>query len=77
MRTVPSAGGCSPGSDQHPGRGHAGVIQGVAQLHFAIFILIADAQTAGLGVPQIGAGAHLKELLLAGRPGLDIAGLDL
>ena len=67
MRTVPSAWRLfSRKAISDPGRGHAGVIQGVAQLHFAIFILIADAQTAGLGVPQIGAGAHLKELLLAG-----------
>ena len=49
----------------------------MAELHLAVFILVADAQTAGLGVTQVGAGAHLKVLLLTGGPGLNVAGLDL
>ena len=63
--------------DQHTGRCHAGVVQRVAELHLAVFILVADAQTAGLGVTQVGAGAHLKVLLLTGGPGLNVAGLHL
>ena len=35
--------------DEHPGRGYAGVVQRVAQLHSAVFVLVADLQAAGLG----------------------------
>lgn len=52
--------------DQHPGRGHTGVVQGMAQLHPAVFVLVADFQPPGLGVAQIGAGANLEILLLPG-----------
>ena len=54
--------------DEHPGRGYAGVVQGVAQLHFAVFILVTDLQAAGLGITQVGAGAYLEILLLPGGP---------
>ena len=72
--------------DQHTGRCHAGVVQRVGQ-HGAglgdglallvgdlIALLEADAEAAGLGVAQVGAGADLEVLLLAGAPGLDVAG---
>ena len=49
----------------------------MAQLDLAVFVLVADLQTAGLCVAHVGAGADLEELLLAGRPCLDVAGLDL
>ena len=49
----------------------------MAQLHLAVSVLVADLQAAGLRIAQIGAGANLEILLLAGGPGLDVAGLAL
>ena len=46
--------------DQHTRRGHAGVVQRVGQLGLAVLILKADAQAAGLGVAEVGAGADLS-----------------
>ena len=63
--------------DEHPGRGHAGVVQGVGKVRLAVLALDPDAQAPGLGVAQVGAGADLEVLLLAGRPGLDVAALHL
>ena len=63
--------------DEHPGRRHHGVVQGVGQVQLAVRALDADLQPAGLGVAQVGAGADLKVFLLPGGPGLDVAGLDL
>ena len=64
-------------SNQHTRRGHAGVVQRVGQLGLAVLILKADAQAAGLSIAEVGAGADLKVLLLAGAPCLNIAALDL
>ena len=47
------------------------------QILLAIGALDANAQTARLRIAQIGAGADLEILLLAGRPCLHIAALDL
>ena len=59
--------------DQHTRRGHAGVVQRVGQLGLAILILVADAQTACLGIAQVGAAANLKVLLLTRAPSLNVA----
>ena len=50
-----------------------GVVQGMGKV-VAVLALDADAQPAGLCVAQVGAAAHLKVFLLAGAPGLYIAG---
>ena len=63
--------------DQHTRRCHTGVVQGVGQISLAVLALDADVQAACLCVTQIGAGADLEVLLLAGAPSLDIAALDL
>ena len=63
--------------DEHPWRRDDGVVEGVGQVHFPILALHAHFQPSRLGVAQIGAGADLEILLLAGAPGLDIAGFDL
>ena len=52
--------------DQHTRRCHAGVVQGVCQIGLAVLALDADVQAACLCVTQIGAGADLEVLLLAG-----------
>ena len=63
--------------NEHTGRSHTGVVEGVGQIALAIGALYPDAQAAGLSVAQVGAAAHLKVFLLAGAPGLDIAALYL
>ncbi len=63
--------------DKHTRRSHAGVVQSVGQIGLAILALDADVQAAGLCIAQVGAGADLEVLLLAGAPGLDVAALDL
>ena len=63
--------------NQHPGRGHAGVVQRVGQIRLPVRTLHADAEAARLCVAEIRAGADLKILLLPGRPCLDVAALDL
>ena len=63
--------------DQHTRRSHAGVVQGVGQIGLAVLALDADVQAACLCIAQVGAGADLEVLLLAGAPGLDITALDL
>ena len=62
--------------DEHPGRSHHGVAQGVGEVG-APLALHPHLQTAGLGVSKVGAGAHHEVLLLPGGPGLDVAGLHL
>ena len=63
--------------DEHPGRSHAGVVEGMAELGFAGLVLIADTEPPGLGIAQVGAGADLEVFLLPGGPGLDVAGFYL
>ena len=52
--------------DQHTRRSHAGVVQGVGQIGLAVLALDADVQAACLCIAQVGAGADLEVLLLAG-----------
>ncbi len=62
--------------DEHTGgRGH-GVVQRVGQVAAAL-PLHPHFQPPGLGVAQVGAGAHLEIFLLPGGPGLNVAGLHL
>ena len=63
--------------DQHARRRDHGVVQGVGKVGPAVFPLHADLQAAGLGIAQVRAGTDLEILLLAGAPGLDVAGFDL
>ena len=46
--------------DQHTRRCHAGVVQGVGQVGFAVLALDADVQAACLCIAQVGAGADLE-----------------
>ena len=52
--------------DQHPGRRYHGIVERVGQVGLAVFALDPDFQTAGLRIPQVGAGADLKVFLLPG-----------
>ena len=48
--------------DEHPGRGHAGVVEGMGQADLALFVPVADLQAAGLGVAQLEQEQTLKVL---------------
>ena len=63
--------------DEHTRGCDAGVVECVGQIHLAVRALDANAETAGLCVAEIRAGANLEILLLARAPRLDIAGFDL
>ena len=52
-------------SYEHTGRGYHRVVEGVDKVA-ALVGLDPDSQTAGLGVSQVGAAAHLKVFLLPG-----------
>ena len=54
-----------------------GVVERVGQIHPAVRALDADPEPPRLRVAEVGAGAHLEILLLARRPRLDVAALDL
>ncbi len=63
--------------DEHTRGSDDGVVERVGEIHFAVRALYAHPETARLRVAEIGAGADLEIFLLARRPRLDIAGLDL
>ena len=63
--------------DEHTRGCDAGVVERVGQIHLAVRTLDADAETAGLCVAEIRAGANLEIFLLARAPRLNVAGFDL
>ena len=63
--------------DQHTGRSHHGVVQGVGEILLTVVALHANLQTASLRVAQIGAGAYLEILLLTGAPRFHVQTLHL
>ena len=63
--------------DEHTRGCDAGVVERVGQIHLAVRTLDADAETAGLCVAEIRAGADLEIFLLARAPRLNVAGFDL
>ena len=60
-------GGCSPGRRSASGAGPRRCCSGCGTAAFCHFHPYSGCADGGPGRPQVGAGAHLKELLLAGE----------
>ena len=58
--------------DQHSRRSDDGVVERVGEVLAVLAAVDADFQAARLCVAEVGAGAYLEVLLLAGRPRLDV-----
>ena len=62
---------------QHTGRRDAGVVERMRKILVAVRVLYTYTKSSRLSITEIRAAAHLKILLLSGRPCLHIAGLHL
>ena len=63
--------------DEHTGRSHHGVVEGVGKVLFAVRAVDTDLESSCLRVAEVGAGAHLEIFLLTGRPRLYVYRLHL